>query len=88
MPCSPDCELLRADGSRDVESCADSGCDAIRHEPGICPACGSDELDFDGFLVEDNSVIYKWDCKGCGIGGRECYDMTFSEHIIDGGDGS
>ena len=57
---------------------------APAHEAGVCPKCGGDELDFDGFVVEDNSVIYNWACQNCGVCGRECYDMTFSEHIIDG----
>ena len=54
------------------------------HEAGVCPKCGSEQLDFDGFFVEDGNGIYKWKCESCGIRGRECYDMTFSEHIIDG----
>ena len=52
-------------------------------EAGVCPKCGSESLDFDGFLVEDGSCIYKWKCESCGVSGRECYDMTFSQHIID-----
>lgn len=53
------------------------------HEAGVCPKCGSESLDFDGFFVEDGSGIYKWECESCGTHGREYYDMTFSEHIID-----
>ena len=29
IPCSPDCELLKADGSVDLQLCA--GCDAIQY---------------------------------------------------------
>ena len=29
IPCSPDCELLRADGSRNVRDCTAVGCDAL-----------------------------------------------------------
>jgi len=32
MPCSPDCELLNEDGSRDVEQCLKSKCDAYTLE--------------------------------------------------------
>ena len=56
----------------------------VNQEAGVCPACGSDELDYDGFIVEDGSGIYNWTCEGCGASGRECYDLTFSEHVIDG----
>lgn len=89
MPCSPDCEALNEDGSRNVEVCTAAGCDAAeKHDPGICPVCGSDRLDFDGFVVEGNSCIYKWRCNGCGVSGREWYDLIFSEHIIDRDDGA
>jgi hypothetical protein len=55
-----------------------------KHEAGTCPACGSDELEYDGFFVEDSDCIYKWDCKECGAHGRDYYDMVFSETIVDG----
>jgi Zn finger protein HypA/HybF involved in hydrogenase expression len=56
-------------------------------EAGNCPICGSDDLEYDGFLVEDSDGIYKWECSQCGAYGREYYDMTFSESIVDGGGG-
>lgn len=28
IPCSPDCDALNEDGSRDIARCIDSGCDA------------------------------------------------------------
>ena len=54
-------------------------------EAGTCPACGSDELEYDGFLVEDSDCVYKWKCEDCGAYGRDYYDMVFSESIVDGG---
>jgi hypothetical protein len=60
------------------------GNDADRkHEPGICPNCGSDDLDYDGFTVEDGSCLYRWRCDGCGTSDKERYALTFSEHITD-----
>ena len=56
-----------------------------KHDTGTCPACGSDELEYDGFSVEDSDCIYKWKCEECGVSGRDYYDMTFSETIVDGG---
>jgi len=56
------------------------------HEPGVCPNCGSDGLDFDGFfveLVDNSSCHYCWRCGKCGISGRECYLLTFNEHVIE-----
>ena len=40
-PCSLDCENLSLDGSRDVEKCRESGCDAIpEDEGGSCVRLG------------------------------------------------
>ena len=54
-------------------------------EAGICPKCGSDDLEYDGFFVEESDCIYKWTCGDCNAYGRDYYDMVFSETIIDGG---
>jgi hypothetical protein len=29
IPCSPDCEALSGDGTRNIELCESSGCDAV-----------------------------------------------------------
>jgi len=57
---------------------------ALMHEAGVCPKCESYNIEYGGGEVEDSSYIYKWVCEDCGVHGRECYDMVFSEHIIDG----
>ena len=68
----------------DIEICSDNRCTAVKnHEPGKCLVCGSDELDYDGFIVEDGSAEYRWLCKNCGVSGREFYDLVFNEHILD-----
>jgi hypothetical protein len=59
---------------------------AKEHEAGLCPACGSDALDYDGFVVEDNLCVYSWKCKGCGVRGKEYHTLKFGEHVVDGGD--
>jgi len=51
---------------------------------GTCPECGHDDLEYGSGSVEDNSYIYKWACEECGTFGRECYDLVFSEQIVDG----
>jgi formate dehydrogenase maturation protein FdhE len=50
---------------------------------GTCPICGSDVEYGDG-QVDENDYVYRWTCEECGAYGREYYDMTFSESIIDG----
>ena len=32
MPCSPDCENMKSDGSRDTERCRLCGCDAVEED--------------------------------------------------------
>ena len=32
--------------------------DGKKQEAGICPACGSNELEYDGLLVEDSECVY------------------------------
>jgi len=54
-----------------------------RHEVGVCPNCGSRTLEYVGGGVTETSYIHKWTCGDCGANGRECYNLTFSEHIID-----
>ena len=55
----------------------------ICHEAGVCPKCGSDNLDFDGcgFLQPvDEGVTYSYTCIGCGHTGKEYYSLNFVEH--------
>ena len=53
---------------------------------GSCPACGSNELEYNGSTLENSSYMYDWICEKCGTYGRECHDLIFSEHIIDSKD--
>ena len=48
-----------------------------------CPTCGS-EVEYGRGQVDGNDYVYKWTCEECGAYGREYYDMTFSESIVDG----
>jgi hypothetical protein len=54
-----------------------------KHDAGVCPACGA-EVEYGKGQVDDDDYVYKWKCEECGAYGREYYDMTFSESIIDG----
>ena len=51
IPCSPDCEALNEDGSRDIARCIDSGCDA--YELSIKEADLYQEIEL---FVEDTKV--------------------------------
>ena len=57
--------------------------EARKPDAAICPACGG-ELDYKDGAVEDAAYVYKWKCGECGSYGRDYYEMTFNESIIDG----
>ena len=55
-----------------------------QHDAGTCPNCGNGDLKYRGGTVEGiDNYFYNWTCEECGAFGRECYDMVFSEQIID-----
>lgn len=51
-----------------------------KSEEGICPCCGSDDLDYDSIEAEGNSVYYPWLCNNCGYSGKEVYNLDFVGH--------
>ena len=77
MPCSPDCEEMNADGTRNAEKCVESGCDAFGSTPGVCPVCNSGDIEYGSSYVEDQMYIYEWSCEECGADGRELYELDF-----------
>ena len=54
-----------------------------QQESDACPECGSGDLEHESGAVVDSNYIYKWTCGECGTRGHACYDMVFSEHVID-----
>ena len=54
-----------------------------KHEAGVCPCCGADDLDYGVLRVQDDNVGYPWSCLNCGAVGTEWYELTFSEHDVD-----
>lgn len=50
------------------------------HEPGICPVCGSEDLDYGVLIPYGNSISYPWTCNHCHAKGNEVYDLIFNQH--------
>jgi len=50
---------------------------------GICPKCGTDNLDYTDVKSDDNGIHYPWECLDCGAKGKECYYIEFTEHEVD-----
>lgn len=50
------------------------------HEPGICPVCGNEDLDYGILTPYGDSISYPWTCHHCHTKGNEIYDLTFTHH--------
>lgn len=83
MPCSPSCENINADGTRNYNQCHKEKCDAIAQEQGKCPVCGNEELSYGDSFLQDESYVYRWSCKACGADGKEYHKLVFAVHILD-----
>lgn len=46
--------------------------------PGICPKCKSEDIDYGDSEPVDTSYVYEAHCNKCGIDFKEWYDMVFS----------
>ena len=58
------------------------------NEAGICPYCGSDDLEYGSMEPETNNLIYyPWECNDCGHKGEEWYQLTFDGHTVENEDG-
>lgn len=53
-----------------------------KNEPGVCPKCGSHDLEYDVINVECEAAYYPYTCNDCGQEGEEWYSMEFTGHNI------
>lgn len=52
---------------------------------GICPVCGSEELDYEGSGdLRNKRCGYKWQCMNCGTEGTDWFDLHFTNQEIAG----
>lgn len=56
---------------------------------GICPLCGSENLDYGVLQPDDDCIYYPCTCDDCGATFKEYYSLDFSgqEHISSGDTG-
>jgi len=52
----------------------------IQISQGICPKCGSDNLEYGPVEPEDESIYYPYTCQNCDFDGNEYYDVNFTGH--------
>ena len=49
-------------------------------EQGVCPVCGSINLEYAEAEADAIGGMYPWKCEDCGAEGNETYEVTFSGH--------
>jgi predicted nucleic-acid-binding Zn-ribbon protein len=54
----------------------------IRIAPGICPKCGSKELEGGTLTLVGQTLGHNWDCKDCKASGIELSNVKFFAHAI------
>lgn len=54
----------------------------MNQEPGICPVCGKDDIQWHGSDICDNSIRYDAECLDCGAYFEEWYNLVFTEQIL------
>lgn len=52
----------------------------MKHTQGICPCCGSDDIEYGVIEVDDVGVYYPATCNKCQAKFNECYNIEFAEH--------
>lgn len=50
------------------------------HKEGVCPICGSKNLEYNTKNVESNSFWYDIECEDCKTTFSECYELKFIGH--------
>jgi len=48
-------------------------------ECGVCPKCGSGDLDYGALESIDMMIYYEYECESCGHDGKEWYNTEFCE---------
>lgn len=51
-------------------------------EPGKCPICGSENVDWETCINEGDQLYYPFSCGDCGINGEEWYSLNYIETKI------
>ena len=52
-------------------------------ENGVCPKCGSENIEYGDTNISGDSLGYEFECQDCGCCATEWYDLTFVETVSD-----
>jgi len=53
------------------------------HGQGICPKCGSMDLEYGISELEGDWLFYEFECNNCRATGKEWYKCVYSESILN-----
>ena len=53
-----------------------------KNAKGVCPMCGSYNLNWGDSDINDNYLGYEYECEDCGAQGQEWYRLVFDGHEI------
>lgn len=56
------------------------------YEQGVCPKCGSEELEYESIQIDKCSgqhIYYPFECRECGTVGDEFYKLTYEDTIAN-----
>lgn len=56
----------------------------IKIEEGVCPICGSDNIEYGSLEVCDAGVYYSVRCEDCQASFQEHYNLEFAGHVVNG----
>jgi len=51
-------------------------------EQGVCPYCGSMDINYDAIELKDEMLYYPAHCCDCGRSFEEWYDLVFAGHNV------
>ena len=54
----------------------------LEQKMGICPKCGSEDIEYDGSCVEGEMYYYEVWCNKCGCEYREYHNLVFCENVV------
>ena len=58
----------------------------MTNEPGFCPKCNHDDLEYGKAESHDECIVYPFVCKKCKFKGAEWYNTSFREFTDENGD--
>jgi hypothetical protein len=53
----------------------------MTNEQGKCANCGSQNINYIVYHVEENEIEHIYECRDCGAEGHEYYDLVFRENL-------